>query len=105
MKKHEYLIIADYSQKTPLTFKELCDICQISSDFLNMLMEYDIIHPRESEQEEWLFDLTELKRIQRAMRLQRDLEVNLAGVAVMLDLLEELEELRAQIEFMQKHYL
>jgi hypothetical protein len=31
----------------------------------------------------------------KARRLQRDLDINLAGVAVILELLEELETLRA----------
>ncbi len=105
MKKHEQLIIADYSQETPLSLEELCEVCHITTEFINTLMEYEIIHPKEAQQTEWLFDLDELKRIQRALRLQRDLEVNLAGIAVVLDLLDELEELREQVELMHKHYL
>jgi len=104
MKKHELLIIADYSQETSLTLNELCEVCQISSDYIHDLIEYEIIHPRDKQQEEWVFELAELKRIKTTLRLQRDLDVNLAGAVVVLDLLEELEELRAQLEFMQKHF-
>jgi chaperone modulatory protein CbpM len=31
------------------------------------------------------------------MRLQRDLEINMAGVALALDLMEELEQLRREL--------
>jgi chaperone modulatory protein CbpM len=104
MKKHELLIIADYSQDTPLTLEELCEVCHVPSGFIYDLIEYEIVYPRGKQQEEWMFDLDDLKRIQTILRLQRDLEVNLSGAIVVLDLLEELEELRAQIELMQKHF-
>jgi len=32
-----------------------------------------------------------------ALRLERDLEVNLAGIALALDLMEELEQLRREL--------
>ena len=104
MAKKELIIIADYSQQEPLTLEELCKACGISIGFINELIAYDIIHPAD-ELEERVFDLEELKRIKTALRLQRDLEVNLAGAALVLDLLEELEELRAQMALMTKHYL
>lgn len=104
MKKKEWLVIADYSKETPLTYNELCEICGISSDYLCDLIEYEIIPPQVKRQEEWIFGLDELRRIQTTLRLQRDLEVNLAGAAIVLNLLKELEELRAKIEFMQKHF-
>jgi chaperone modulatory protein CbpM len=104
MKKHDLLIIADYSRETSLTFHELCETCNISADYINDLIEYEIIYPKDDPQEQWMFGLNELKRIQTTLRLQRDLEVNLAGAAVVLELLEELEELRTQIKFMQKKF-
>jgi chaperone modulatory protein CbpM len=39
-----------------------------------------------------------LRRARIAVRLERDLELNLAGVALALDLLEELEQLRQQLK-------
>src|SRR5262245_44213926 len=104
MKKHELTIVADYSQETPLGFEELCEVCHISAHFVHDLVTYEIIHPQGVHEEEWVFSLQELKRIKTALRLQRDLEVNLAGVAVVLDLLDQLEDLRAQMELMKKHY-
>jgi chaperone modulatory protein CbpM len=40
-------------------------------------------------------------RVRSALRLQRDLGVNLAGIALALDLMEELESLRAELKKMQ----
>jgi chaperone modulatory protein CbpM len=103
MAKKDLIIIADYSQKTSLTSAEFRDICNISPDLFNQLIEYQIIHVE--DQHEGEFDLSQVKRAKIALRLQRDLEVNLAGAAVVLDLLEEMERLHAQMELWERHFL
>ncbi len=40
---------------------------------------------------EWRFSGAALRRARLALRLERDLELNLAGVALALELMEELE--------------
>lgn len=103
MTKHELVIVADYSQEAYLTLDELCQVCQISADTLQELIAYGIIHPAEMNPSEWTFDLAQLQKIKTALRLQRDLEINLAGVALVLDLLDELRELRKQAEIIERH--
>ena len=46
---------------------------------------------------EWHFSGAALRRVRRALRLERDLELNLAGVALALDLMDELEQLRNEL--------
>jgi chaperone modulatory protein CbpM len=43
-----------------------------------------------------------LQRAKTAVHLQRDLDVNLAGVALVLDLLEEMEELRERVKLLDR---
>jgi chaperone modulatory protein CbpM len=45
----------------------------------------------------WRFSGGTVVRVRSALRLQRDLGVNLAGIGLALDLMEELEGLRAQL--------
>ena len=45
---------------------------------------------------EWRFSGAQLRRARIALRLERDLGVNAAGVALALELLEELEQLRRE---------
>jgi chaperone modulatory protein CbpM len=104
MVKHELMIIANYSQDTSLSLGELCEICNISPDILNDFIAYEIIHPKHPDRDQWMFDLAELKRVKRALRLQRELELNLTAVAVVLDLLDQIEELRDRAEFLQRHF-
>lgn len=105
MVKHELLIIADYTETKPLTLEELCDIFHFSKEMVNDLVKYEIIHPTGNIQNQWIFDLDELNRVKKALRLHRDFEVNLEGVALVLDLLDEMEELRTRISLLEKHYL
>jgi chaperone modulatory protein CbpM len=95
MTKTELVIIADYSEESLVSLAELCDVCGIRIDSVHDYIEYEIIRPVGNRPEEWVFDLTQMRRMKTALRLQHDLEVNLAGAALVLDLLEELEQLRA----------
>ncbi|MNY74035.1 chaperone-modulator protein CbpM [compost metagenome] len=66
------------------------------------MLEYEIIQPQNPTEEQWNFDIKQLQRLKTAIRLQRDLEVNLAGVALVLDLLEEMERLKSRTIFLEQ---
>lgn len=105
MAKKEIVIFADYSQESTLSLEEICDVCETDSQFIYDLINYDIIHPELISQNEWRFKLHELRRIKRALRMQRDLDLNLAGIALVMELLDRLEELQAEMKLFEKHYL
>lgn len=102
MKKTEIMIIANYADNSQITLEELCLSCHLSPDAINEFIEYDIISPINDDAEQMLFDLMQLQRVQTALRLQRDFEVNMAGVALVLDLIEERDTLRTRTEFLEK---
>lgn len=52
--------------------------------------------------EEDLISLSDLRRIRKALRLRRALGVNLAGAAVILELLERIENLEDELRSLQK---
>lgn len=83
-------------ESVTLTLTELSGVCRVSEEQIVELVEEGVIEP-EIRQENWMFPSTELRRAGRAVRLQRDLEINAAGAALVLDLLEEIEELRARL--------
>lgn len=99
------IIIADYSEEKPLSFEEVCESCGISADYVYELIEYEIVRPATLAQEEMLFEVEQLRRIKTALRLKHELEVNMQGIAIILDLLEEMEALRAEKELLKKHLL
>ena len=103
--KKDIIIIADYTEDVSLSLEEICEICEIQSMMMRDMIAYDIVLPRGSEPDEWLFDMAQLKRLRTALRLQRDLELNLAGISLVLHLLEQMEELRARTTILDKHLL
>jgi chaperone modulatory protein CbpM len=87
-----------------MKLEELCEICRINETYLQDLVEYDVITITVPLQQA-VFDLDQLNRIKTALRLQRDLEVNTAGVALVLSLLDELRDLRTHADILEKHLL
>lgn len=79
-----------------LTLTELSGACRVREEQIVELVEEGVIEP-EIRQDDWIFPSTQLRRAGRAVRLQRDLEINAAGAALVLDLLEEIEKLRARL--------
>jgi chaperone modulatory protein CbpM len=102
MNKKELMVKVDYASKTPLSLTEICQVCHISADYIHELIDYEVIHPQGESPEKWLFDLMQLQRVKQARRLSHDLEVNMPGVAIVMDLLDEAQRLRARIEMLEK---
>ncbi|MCK9395404.1 MAG: chaperone modulator CbpM [Methylobacter sp.] len=97
---HTGTVIEDDS----LTLGQLCHACGIHADWVISLVEESIIEPQQGDEIHlWRFSGTSLVRVRSALRLQRDLGVNLAGIALALDLLEELENLRTQLKIMRRN--
>lgn len=85
-------------EQVRLSLHELCCDGRVSAEFVLELVEYGILQPRDGQSPgQWRFAGEDLVRLHRALRLQRDLEVNLPGLALSLDLLEELQTLRRRL--------
>lgn len=84
-----------------LTITDLCAACELSSERVLELVEEGVIEPLGDEPTQWRFRGLSIRRVRRAQRLARDLGVNDAGAALALDLLEELERLRARLRLLE----
>ena len=80
-----------------LSLGELCQVCRLTQEEVLELVEYGVAEPRGRQQASWRFRGVTIRRIHRARSLQSDLGVNMAGAALALDLLEELERLRVRL--------
>ena len=87
--------------ETMFSLSEICERCGLHAELITEMVEYGIIAPIEPAQPRWQFSATALLRLHRAQRLQRDLELNLPGLALSLDLLDEIEALRSEIAALQ----
>ena len=92
MDEHPKAVIIDES--TWYSLSEACGLCRVDDERIQEMIQEGVLSPAGSSAQEWRFGARELRRIQIALRLQRDLDVNLPGAALALDLLEELDRLR-----------
>lgn len=79
-----------------LELEEFARACGADAQFVRLLVDEGLLVPPVATPA-WRFSGDELARVRRIRRLQRDFEANLASVAVMLDLLDEVERLRTQL--------
>ncbi|MBW4934230.1 chaperone modulator CbpM [Marinobacter sp. F4206] len=97
----ETLTVEIVEQQATFTLREICERGDCHAELVLKMVSYGIIEPVEAlEHEEvrnWEFDLTALLRLQKAMRLQRDLKMNLPGLAMSLELLDEVDTMRREI--------
>ena len=85
-----------------LTLSDLCRACGTHADIIIELIGEGVIDisdmDRSPPQEHWRFTGVHLHRARVALRLENDLGVNLAGAALALELLDELDNLRARLQ-------
>lgn len=94
----EFLSGEVLEQDVELTLAELCRACELPAERIFDLVEEGVVEPAGREPARWRFRGVSVRRVRCAMRLERDLGVNAAGAALALDLLEELEILRARLQ-------
>jgi chaperone modulatory protein CbpM len=88
-------------EQTELSLQDLCRACAVQPELIVELVHEGVLAPADDSvrnaPEQWLFSGVHLHRARVALRLQNDLGVNLAGAALALDLIEELDQLRARL--------
>lgn len=97
----EPLLSADLIEEdSELTAVDLCQLCRLSVEELLDMVEEGIVEPQGGDVPAWRFAGASLRRVRCAVQLRRDLGVNWAGAALALELLDELQLLRAR----QRHF-
>lgn len=97
--KQDELIHEGVLQDTTVTYTitEVQTICVIDRAIIEEMVAYGIIEPIGASDEQWVFNYKALHRTQKALRLHQDLAINWPGIALALELLDELEELRQTV--------
>ncbi len=91
-------------EQTIISITELTQVCGVSIEQVRLMVGEGMLQPSDGTQpEQWQFTGIEVRRARRALRLQHDLELNLPGTALALDLLDELEQLRRRVRALEHH--
>jgi len=84
-----------------LSLSDMCRACGVHAEFVIELVNEGVLAPRGRSLRSWRFSGPQLGRAQAAARLQRDLDLNLAGIGLALDLLDEIDALRARLRALE----
>jgi len=85
-------------EEIQLTLEDLCRACSAAEEQVTVWVLEGVLEPSGERPQDWRFTGQSLRRARLASRLTRDLELNAAGVALALDLLDEIAALRARLE-------
>lgn len=96
--KYELLTDVILDDELILSLDELCQSCDVETKVIVEFVEYGVVEPKGHLPKEWHFSSYDLNRIRCARRLQDDLHVNLEALGLVLDLIEELHELRDKMK-------
>ncbi|MGP8305274.1 chaperone modulator CbpM [Vibrio sp. YIC-376] len=92
------LVISVVGEYEPtLTLAEFCRACDVPVEWVIALVEEGVLDPQGDKPIHWLFSTSNLRRALRAQRMQQDLGLNIPGIAVALDLLDEIERLERKL--------
>ena len=80
------------------TLVELCQACSAEQEYVLTWVFEGVLEPVGESPQDWYFTGESLRRARLALRLSRDLEINPPGVALALDLLDEIASLRARLQ-------
>lgn len=87
------------NENTEITITELCEACECQEEWIIELVSEGVIDPiNDRDENHWRFSGNCVSKAHAALRLKRDLGVNLAGVALALDLIDEIEKLKRRLK-------
>lgn len=85
-----------------LTLEEVCELADMPTEVLIMIVEEGILKPRGTSRSEWSFDTYMLCTAKRASRLHRDFDIEWSGIPLYLEMIEELEKLRSENKILKQ---
>ena len=79
------------------TLADLCRACGTDAAQVFELVHEGVLDPAGKEPQEWVFKGPALRTTRTALRLATDLELGIAGAALVIELLREVEALRSRL--------
>jgi chaperone modulatory protein CbpM len=79
-----------------LELQSFASACETDVQAIQLMIDEGLVHPERRDSGIY-FNGEALSRARRVLRLQRDFDANLQSVAVMIDLLDEIDLLRRQL--------
>lgn len=81
-----------------VAWAQLVEITSITPSDMAEVMELGWISPVQTQKKEYLFNMRDVYRIRKLLRLKEDLDVSFMGGSIIVDLLERVEALEQELD-------
>lgn len=96
--ENEILAGSVIGDEAVLALEELARACGAEAEWIVELVAVGVLAPQGRETPEWRFRAADLTCARRVARLQRDFGATVEAAAVMIDLLHQIDQLRARLK-------
>jgi chaperone modulatory protein CbpM len=97
-KKH---VLLHCEEIVSLSLNEVCVCFDVSEKVIESIVDEGIVSPLQELGGKWQFDDQAIRLIRIVLNLDRDLGVNLAGAGLVVELLDEIQRLRHQLNHLE----
>lgn len=94
----EEILIADVIDEAMLTLDELARACSVEPRWVELRVEAGLLDCAPGAPGPWRFASAQLARARRMAALERDFDANEELAALVVDLIEEVQQLRARLK-------
>ena len=94
----DFTLATIVEEQVSLSLAELCRACQAGEALIRVWVVEGVLEPSSGDApDEWRFEGNALRRARLATTFARELDVNPPGIALALDLLDEIDALKASL--------
>jgi chaperone modulatory protein CbpM len=98
MMERHYQIVLSRNEREQLTLDTLARSAGLHPALVERFVEFGLLEPAEREGTYLVFEAAAVLRLRMIERLRSEIGINLAGIAVILDLLDRLHDLQSENE-------
>ena len=84
-----------------LTLEDLATAAGLHPELVDVFVRYQLVEPTVHTSSCPLFPISSVERLKRILHLRHEMGVNLAGISVILDLTEQIENLETDLEMLR----
>lgn len=102
MKRETRAMILWRTERALLTVEDLARATALHPGQVQKFVEFGLVEPVAGSGPRRMFAAAAVERLRRIVRLRRDLGVNLAGVAAILEMRDRMEDLQRELQHLRR---
>jgi len=86
--------------KRQITINEFAEFHQVTIELIKEFADFGLVHIKQVERQ-YCIDPGQMERCERAIRIHKDLGVNMEGIEIILDMREKHDELLQELKYLR----